>query len=512
MTWRLNNSTLLGGEVCAPWQTNHAYSLGARCVCRIAYGTAAARAFVYEVTTAGTSHATTEPVWPLVVGNTVVDNGVTWTCRSPDDGNWDNATCLMHYLLNHAAVAAGDVIYVDDGHSESIYTSAITIKGATGYTNPIKIFCVDKAADTLSTGAIVQPLSGQTMTFVGFGYSYGVKYKVVNANFGLYSTTVSAHWMLEGSGTTELLDLANSAGYLRVGHSSYGYLSRLDIRKGSIRLGYNSMYFWIDPAGYLSWFGGTLFTAAGLNSLISAGSGKVIIADVDLDDVGQGASAARLVSVTTLTVANILFARCKLPSDAGFLPIGGTWGKSGSGKIKLHHCSADNKTYDFHEEAYEGSIVDETGVVRDGGASDGTNPQSWKMASSANVVDRYSALESPPIIGWTSSVVSKTFAIECIVDSAVNLQDDEVWAELEYPANNTDGLGAVAVDRCAMLAAPADQAASTEAWNGTGGMANPNRFKLSVTVTPGKVGPITARVFLAKPSTTIYVDPMVKES
>ncbi len=41
-TWRVNNSTALGGEVCAPWQANHAYATGARCVCRVAYGTVAA--------------------------------------------------------------------------------------------------------------------------------------------------------------------------------------------------------------------------------------------------------------------------------------------------------------------------------------------------------------------------------------------------------------------------------------------------------------------------------------
>jgi len=37
--------------------------------------------FRYECTVAGTTHATTEPTWPIVEGATVVDEGVTWTCR-----------------------------------------------------------------------------------------------------------------------------------------------------------------------------------------------------------------------------------------------------------------------------------------------------------------------------------------------------------------------------------------------------------------------------------------------
>ncbi|GAF78695.1 unnamed protein product, partial [marine sediment metagenome] len=35
----------------------------------------------YEATVAGSSHATTEPTWPTTEGSTVVDEGVTWTCR-----------------------------------------------------------------------------------------------------------------------------------------------------------------------------------------------------------------------------------------------------------------------------------------------------------------------------------------------------------------------------------------------------------------------------------------------
>lgn len=38
--------------------------------------------YVYECTIAGSTDST-EPTWPAVVGATVVDSGVTWTCREP---------------------------------------------------------------------------------------------------------------------------------------------------------------------------------------------------------------------------------------------------------------------------------------------------------------------------------------------------------------------------------------------------------------------------------------------
>jgi len=59
------------------WEASTAYSLE-----DIVVPTAGLEnGFRYECTTAGTSHATTEPTWPTTEGETVVDGTVTWTCR-----------------------------------------------------------------------------------------------------------------------------------------------------------------------------------------------------------------------------------------------------------------------------------------------------------------------------------------------------------------------------------------------------------------------------------------------
>lgn len=507
-TWRVNNSTSLGGEVCAVWQANHAYGLGARVVCRVAYGTQAARAFVYECTSAGTSHATTEPSWPTTVGNTVVDNGATWTCRSPSDGSWDNASCYLFYVTNHAA-AAGDTIYIDDGHSEAGIGATMTIAGATSV-NSKKIYCVDKASDALSTGATVAS-GNQIIDFTGCAYSYGVHYNSGTGymRFGT-GAGVKCVWTFE-SNNTLVLTCNGTTGIVAytTGYETAVLIINANIAaKYVIDLLYFSRFVWrggsFVDTGVTA--GSKLFNFNGMHS-------HAIVEDVDLSAYGAGASAVYLMTTSSgVRDINVNFTRCKLPTDAGFAVTSGASGYPNSGKIVLRHCSSDNQTYDIYEYSYEGVIEDSTAVYRNSGASNGTTSYSLKMVSSSGGVENIIALESIPITGWTSSTTSKTFTVEGVWDSATNIQDDEIWMELEYPANNTDGLGAIAKDKCAILGTPADQTASTKTWTGTGGFSNENKFKLSVTVTPGKAGPICARVYLAKASTTVYIDPLITES
>jgi hypothetical protein len=62
------------------WTVATVYALGTIRVPSVSGG----NGLRYRVTTAGTSHATTEPTWPTTVGTTVNDNGVVWTCDGLD--------------------------------------------------------------------------------------------------------------------------------------------------------------------------------------------------------------------------------------------------------------------------------------------------------------------------------------------------------------------------------------------------------------------------------------------
>jgi len=59
------------------WQVSHNYALGDFCI-----PTGGGNGFYYEVTADAGSSDGTEPTWPTTLGETVIDGGITWTCKS----------------------------------------------------------------------------------------------------------------------------------------------------------------------------------------------------------------------------------------------------------------------------------------------------------------------------------------------------------------------------------------------------------------------------------------------
>lgn len=71
----IDQVSLTPTDILGEWEATTAYSLGA------SREPTVDNTFRYSVTTAGTSGAT-EPTWPTVVGSTVIDGTVTWTCTA----------------------------------------------------------------------------------------------------------------------------------------------------------------------------------------------------------------------------------------------------------------------------------------------------------------------------------------------------------------------------------------------------------------------------------------------
>lgn len=161
------------------WAASTAYALGViRCP-------NTGNGFFYEVTVAGTS-AATEPVWPTVVGNTVTDGTVTWTCRLSTVTTAATATCLT-------ANFTGFVGTFNAATSWNIQTSLTFGAGMT----------------ITGTGTIIKNANGGTWTFNGKTYTGGWSYPTGNG----FTTTIGDDLVFDGSisgGTNSNLTAASS--------------------------------------------------------------------------------------------------------------------------------------------------------------------------------------------------------------------------------------------------------------------------------------------------------------
>jgi hypothetical protein len=203
-----------------------------------------------------------------------------------------------------------------------------------------------------------------------------------------------------------------------------------------------------------------------------------------------------------------IFRDCKLPASwSGALVTSGQT-KLGS-RVEMHNCDNADTNYRIWVEDYAGSIKSETTIVRTGGASDGTTTLSWKMASSANTHYGVGGLASPEIVKWNETTGSSITATVEIVTDNVTLKDDECWLEIQYLGTSGFPLSLFSADAKAdVLATAVAQTTSTETWTTTG-LATPVKQKLSVSFTPQEKGYVHAVVKLAKPSATVYVDPLL---
>lgn len=428
------------------------------------------------------------------------DSGATWTLAK--------AT-----ITGAAAIdAAGDTIFVSQAHAEST-ASAITFAFAGTAANPTRVIAASDAAEpptTVST-ASVTTTGNSGITITGAAYIRGIRFfngtaggtnginLTSNSGLGQFFEDCEFRTVLTGSNVR----IAVGAGG-NVGASPHKWVN-CGVRFGAASHGIavsGSRFVW-NGGSLLS--GGTSPTSLFFKSTPNAGRCSYV--DVSGVDLSNASASVNLVG-TADAGSRFVFRNCKLPSGwNGALLLTSEHGN----RVEMHNCDSGDTNYRLSIADYAGSINTETVLTRTGGASDGVTAYSWAMVSSANVNYPLTPLESPELPAiWNTTVGSSiTATVEILHDSVTALKDDEIWIDVQYLGASGFPLSSFVNDSKAdVLATAADQTTSAATWTTTG-MTNPNKQKLSVSFTPQEAGYIQAKVYMAKPSYTTYVDPKI---
>ena len=412
---------------------------------------------------------------------------------------WAKAATTLGTAI--AASSAGDTIWVSHQHAE---TSASSINyGAVGtYTATTRILCGNDGAQpptALATTATITTTGTSNIAFTdtnSFVYVYGITFFVGT-----------------GSGNVRM-DMYQL---------EYGYFEQCSFRMVATGVGsqinvgctvwknctvkFGAAYTDVIACN-VSGGGGTFHWKSG--SILSGSSSPVtmftcgwegqrtLVENVDFSNLGTTWNF-----VDTNLKGHICTMRnCKLPAS---------WtGAIGTPNVdfaadfyEMVNSDSSGTTYVLRQAGPRGTVAHETTLVRTGGAS-----ISWKVASYSSCKDTVSACFTPEIVELVESGSAVTATVEILHDSATNLTNAEIYMRMDYLGNASYPLGTMATTECDKATTPTDVAASSAVWTTTG-MSNPNKQKLAITFTPQLRGLIYVRVYLAKASKTVYIDPKI---
>lgn len=477
---------------------------------------------VLRCTTAGTSGAT-EPTTSGYTGSngtrggTTTDGTVVWTDVT---GNSTYGWSAPHATLTGAlfmTMTAGDTVYVSNTHAESSSTQPKSIATIGSATAPLHIYSVNPSAappTALATGASVT-YTGGAMTWcstASYCDVYGVTFTAQSFEFynTAYGRTVLNNCNLTFTGT--------STTGLTLGSGNAVEPVAVELSNATIKFSAVGQKIALTNAiggtqGVFTWRGGsvdatgtvptTLFTGAS-----AGGPALVTVQGVDLSASGSGKNLIDL--ATTGCVYRLI--DCKLGASVSIVT-----GSAVSGQADVQVVNSDSSAtnYRYYRSQAGGTEQQETTIVRSGGASDGTTTVSRKVVTTALSDDwTFGCYQSLPIELWNTTTSGTVTLTVATVTDGVTLTDNQAWLEVEYQGATTSPLGTWATTRVSdpVFGTPANVATDTTSTWTTTGLSSPVKQKLSVAITPKAVGLVRVYVCVAKPSTTVYYDPLAQVS
>ena len=418
---------------------------------------------------------------------------------SGSGADWNNAFTTL--LASITGAAAGDRFLVAHDHAETTSGNIVlTFPGTQA--SPSIVQCVNRVTGNAASSAVIASTGSSLIDLNGFIFVDGVQISAGSGStnghgrFGQLNSYKQVYRNIFAAANT-----TNSAVHPQIGANN-------SVLFGSVVIE-NSVFKFSNAAQGVTCVNADIEVIGCSLDVSSAAPGtclfrsptngrepSLMISGCDFSNAAVGVAIFQNNGLGRPVIRN-----SKLPNGwTGKLVLSGALGAGY--RAEMHNCTAGAVLYEYLAVDYSGTIRDEKTIVKSGSSSFG----SLKMASSANASYPLTTLISPEINKYNTSTIEITATVEIVTDSATGLKDDEIWLEVSYPG--TSGQTVVTDGKASILATAADQASSAVDWTTTG-LSTPFKQKLSVTFTPGAAGWLQAKVKLAKPSTTVYVDPVL---
>lgn len=425
-----------------------------------------------------------------------------------DGSSWTDAYTTMQNAASGAAL--GDRILVASDHADPNTNAAYTITFNGTADNPTQVICVNRTSGALTTGAVVfRSGTSATISINGSFVSWGVEWGV-GAGTNSSAVTFCANGSIRQlqhvwNGVVKAVGSGVNS-RVNCGNISASTQNELRFFNTNLLLGSNTGTIRLSGQVDFEWVGGSLLSGAtSLDAIFdvtgNAKSGLFHARNVDLSNAATDTDIFKSGIIIPL--------RASLANIA--MPSGWTGSVIADGQLAANvtavNVGGGNNNYQFAHVGYVGRTVQDTGIYRSGGATDGTTPVSWKITSTASAQWPALPYVGAPVAVWVdSSGSSVTVTFEVLTDG-VTLTDQDFGLEYSYLGSSTTSLGTVARTTPAdILASAANLATSSETWVSTG-LASPVKQKVSFTFTPQKKGFVQAVPILHRASTTVYFDP-----
>jgi hypothetical protein len=432
----------------------------------------------------------------------------TWYVNSAAAGtgagtSWANACTTLAAAI--ALSSAGDDFDVASTHAETTASAlTLTFKGTAAAPN--RVFSCDTTnspaqASDLLAGASVTTTGTSALSVSGFVYIYGVTFNCATST-GVTNLTIAsaagnvildtcALKVLATSSTSALI-CGNSVAGVDGSTTWINTTVQLSNAGQSIQV-MGGRFRWLNtPSAIVS---GTPPNTLFVNS--STARGVTVLCDgIDLSALSGKALVAALPEA-----GYVQFVNCRLPASVTIASAPSAWGQS------IDLVNTDSGATGCRQERYQypGTQTTETTNTLSGGASDGVQPISWKVAANANA-SRVNPFECFQIAQWFGTGLGSSHTMTFQVLAPAGLTNADIWVDVEYLGNASYPLSSKATSAPA-TPLTAGSALSTSGAGSWGGSTGDTAYTIPVTFTPQLAGYVRATVRIAKASATLYVDP-----